>query len=186
MAKPTFFRDDLEVRRNGQTVGRSQTFSKHGEALGRTWVKRIAALNGEAVPVGEPHDTSGFRSREDDADRVEYGLTWGEGGEEFGWLTHDKPQREWSLHLAGKILYWWSRTPWLGGARFGFDDSDEQTYLTAVRYPLRSTTWQRITVADELPEPEAIVTAQLGHTIWHTAVLSSGAHGNAAFLSGRL
>jgi hypothetical protein len=55
-----------------------------------------------------------------------------------------------------------------------------------VRYPLRSTTWQKITVADELPEPEAIVTAQLGHTLWHTAVLSSGAHGNAAFLSGRL
>jgi hypothetical protein len=187
MAKTSFWHDHMELRRDGQTVGKSETFARSGEALGRTWVQTMATLNGEAVPPGEDVRRMGeLTGPGRKADRVEYSLTWGEGGEEFGRLAHDKPQREYRLSVGGKILYWWWYTPWFGGARFGFDDSDQQNYVTAERYPLRTTTWQKIRVADELQEPEAIVAAQMGHTLWHTVALTSGPHGNAAFLAARL
>ncbi len=35
-------------------------------------------------------------------------------------------------------------------------------------------TWQRITVDDQLEEPEAIVAAQLGHILWNLVGASVG------------
>jgi len=186
MAKPSFWHDHMELRQDGRTVGRSETFAKRGEALGRTWLQTVTSLDGEAVAAEAERDTRDFRRQVSRADRVGYGLTWQDSGEEFGQFTDDQSRHAWTLSLGGKNLYWSGYSPWLGGARFRLDDSDEQTYVCGQRYPLRTTTWQKITVADELPEPEGIVAAQFGHTLWHTAALYRGPHGNTAFLASRL
>jgi hypothetical protein len=173
MAKPSFWHDDLELRRDGQTVGKSSQYGGDGEAQGRTWQAKLTTFDGN--PVGQDDPRGRLRGLAKDVLKAtagmsqveEYGLVWKASSESFGSLKLDDVNAQATVRVGDRSLYWHWHNPWLGGAGWSYIDRDFDDVVVARRQPFRTVTWQDIAVDDQvLQEPEAIVAAQLGCRIW--------------------